>query len=842
MSKLGLHVAPGSRDNYGPLCVSKPAVVVAVNEGGALEEVRIKSGGHTLTIFRDTTVYLQVPPEWNEPGQGMAALARSYYPRLKAKWLQNPANYYQLTNEESGGEGDDVRANLIKLVAYERELMRLANLDGLKVCVLSLAGGSPGDFDLWTELCVPFIRDAFLAGNLYGRHAYGEGDLIDQEGNVIVGNPSRPLEESAYLYHNDIIGGLVITELGLDGGMGWSGIDRFCSQLEAYERIIRDDPLIVGAAAWTVGDWQGANCQSALPRMTQYNNNNPTDPWQPPEPVEQSCFDPVKEIIMLVPPTLTGEQRVVLADWAYNGIPDYTRGTSSRHTYSHSHVTAIRTVLAGLPTSELYIVDGHLIGTGLDPAWLRANCPLIMDTRKVVWVTTEEPEGSPIPAPLISQRDPRWGNVIMGTTPGGEVKLIKNWGCLLVVYTSLANYWGLCPDTPDQFLTRMQDAGAMSGPFILPAALATTFPSQVEYLGFESRGESLNERIRTNVDNAIPVPIRVDFNPATGQFEQHWCLVVDYTANDFIIMDPWHGDIILLSSRYGSLGPLEGVFYKRKDYQPPYQYNGPAVTFQAALHAPGSDWEWQKPEVQSLFSQLRIPVKWMSNGISADFYPAFNRPEFHIIRVFWKPSRKKTPAEAWTEDIRDGVMAFYNRGGRRFELLNEPNLPEEGWGVVWTNATELAEWLIGMTNIIKANCPGAKVYFPGMSPGSPWTNQFAITDQAWPLVKGVMDGFCLHAYTGTADNATAAASDIASQVIQTQEYLRLQVPLVLSEASVNRPAPPQYKAQVYLLTEARLVNKPGVEAVCWFISSWSDSPDTNQESWVKYGIGTYYGV
>lgn len=113
----------------------------------------------------------------------------------------------------------------------------------------------------------------------------------------------------------------------------------------------------------------------------------------------------------------------------------------------------------------------------------------------------------------------------------------------------------------------------------------------------------------------------MDFNPATGQFEQHWCLVVDYTATDFVVMDPWHGDIVLLSTRYGSLGPLEGVFYKRKDYQPPYQYNGPAVTFQAALHAPGSDWEWQKPEVQSLFSQLRIPVKWMSNGISADFDP-----------------------------------------------------------------------------------------------------------------------------------------------------------------------------------------------------------------------------
>lgn len=276
---------------------------------------------------------------------------------------------------------------------------------------------------------------------------------------------------------------------------------------------------------------------------------------------------------------------------------------------------------------------------------------------------------------------------------------------------------------------------------------------------------------------------------------------------------------------------------------PGYTYGGRPVTFAPSLHAPGSDGEWQNAQVQDLYKKLAIPVKWLSNGISANYYPSLNRPEFHLIRCFWKPDRKKTPAQAWTEDIRDGVMAFWNKGGRRFELLNEPNITSEGWGMVWANASELGEWLWGMTNIIKSNCPGAMVYFPGMSPGVPWTNQFGITNVAWPICRPVMDGFCLHAYTGNVTDTNAAAAEIVTQVVEAQKYLNLQVPLILSEASVNRAAAPQFKASVYRAIETSLRSVAGIEAVSWFISSWAQAPageDANQESWLKYGIGTAY--
>lgn len=163
--------------------------------------------------------------------------------------------------------------------------------------------------------------------------------------------------------------------------------------------------------------------------------------------------------------------------------------------------------------------------------------------------------------------------------------------------------------------------------------------------------------------------------------------------------------------------------------------------------------------------------------------------------------------------------------------------------MVWANASELGEWLWGMTNIIKSNCPGAMVYFPGMSPGVPWTNQFGITNVAWPICRPVMDGFCLHAYTGNVTDTNAAAAEIVTQVVEAQKYLNLQVPLILSEASVNRAAAPQFKASVYRAIETSLRSVAGIEAVSWFISSWAQAPageDANQESWLKYGIGTAY--
>lgn len=275
---------------------------------------------------------------------------------------------------------------------------------------------------------------------------------------------------------------------------------------------------------------------------------------------------------------------------------------------------------------------------------------------------------------------------------------------------------------------------------------------------------------------------------------------------------------------------------------PGYEYKGPPVVLSPTLHAAGSDWEWASPAVQGLFNNLQMPVKWMSNGVSPNYWNQFNRPEFHLVRAFWKPDKAKTPQQAWVEDIASGVMAFYAKGARRFEILNEVNLAQEGAGMVWTEET-LGDWLKALGLIILNACPQAKLYFPGMSPGVPWTNQFTWIDKAWPVFKPVASGFCLHAYTDITNNVTAAADNIVMQVREAQKHLDLQVPLVVSECSVNRAAPAAYKAMVYKAVESKLAAMPGIEAVCYYISSWAlvpDDQDGHMEDWLRWGIGDAY--
>lgn len=285
MHKIGAHVTIGPRDGYGEFCEAGPAVVIAVDQGGALVEAKQKSG-QTVTIFRDTTVYLEAPEGFNQ-AQDMAALAREWYPLLKAKWLQNPADFYTLTNEQGG----DDPAVMQRLVAYEREMTRLANQDGFKTCILNLATGTPGNILLWKSEYAAWILEAGAAGNIYGRHVYGSGDWVGPDGDVLPGNPQRPIQEAIYLASLGYQGKIALTECGLDAGYGYAGDDRFVAQVVAYDTHLRQHSVILGMCLWTLGNWEGANWQSAIPEIIPHMTDDdppPPDPTPPPYPTAQA--------------------------------------------------------------------------------------------------------------------------------------------------------------------------------------------------------------------------------------------------------------------------------------------------------------------------------------------------------------------------------------------------------------------------------------------------------------------------------------------------------------------------------------------------------------------------
>lgn len=285
MSKLGAHIVPGSRNGYGPLCEAKPAVVLATNDGGALGEAWQKSGGHTYTIFRNTVLYKDAPHGIDRmtPAQGRA-LADTMFPQLRASWSLNPAEFYTCLNEPAGND----MAILPTYLAYELRVMELAEQNGIRLCVLNLAGGTPGDadgktgLDIWKANYVAHIRRAFQGGHIYGRHCYGGPKL-----SVADGNTNRAFLEAAHLRAVGLgHGGIVITEAGRNGGYGYAGDADFIADVQAYNAQMMGHSNIIGACLWTLGEWDppSSNWQTAIPGLIPWMVANPTPKWTPGNP------------------------------------------------------------------------------------------------------------------------------------------------------------------------------------------------------------------------------------------------------------------------------------------------------------------------------------------------------------------------------------------------------------------------------------------------------------------------------------------------------------------------------------------------------------------------------
>ncbi len=167
---------------------------------------------------------------------------------------------------------------------------------------------------------------------------------------------------------------------------------------------------------------------------------------------------------------------------------------------------------------------------------------------------------------VLSQRDPRWVDHLLGQNTGHE-KTIGNWGCLLVVYNMMANYYELTDADPRAYNKHMLSSGVFSGPYLVPAAFQTAHSADIIYEGFYNRDQNLMlSKIYIWLNSGKPVPARVDFNPDTAMWEQHWVLLLEDHDGDYKIADPWTGKTGLLSEVYDVPGVdvLEAIFYQKR--------------------------------------------------------------------------------------------------------------------------------------------------------------------------------------------------------------------------------------------------------------------------------------
>jgi hypothetical protein len=758
---------------------------------------------------------LDIMPGFNDLSVAdMEEQANVWWPRILAATVAEEQRLgVRIDAIQPRNESDSADIEVMqKLVAYESALIDLADADGRTLVIGSYSTNSPDwGSGVWQDICAPFIQEAWAKGHIYGRHSYFDVPPTDD-------NINRPFMEIDYLRNLGPTGPVIISEAGF---VTFPSVDVFMEAIRDYDIMLSNYDEIGYAALFTYGDWWNANIQSASNAMSEYLQANQPTEWIPgysqpePPPPSGACDPrvPYNRTYNVIPQD-AAESRAVeifLEGWRRS---KETSGGSYDDAGFGPNLTSVTVNLYDIPEEQRQeYADWY------DEHYPSADYGFVGD-------------GSLPPPPQLTlpvnycQRDTRWASVEMG-----DGKRIGNFGCLLVCYSEAAIYYGLFADTPDAFLTRAQDAGAMSGPYTNAGALQTIFPDNIIYHGNLGRGEELNNLTRSYIDLGKPVLARVDFIPETGQLDQHWVLVIGYTEeDDFIIADPWHGDEVLLSTRYNISGRdlLEGLFYSMDDSTSPppsNEYTGPDVTFESGVDQPASDWRW--PEAKAVFDVTGLGCKFHTTGNSYQWYDAYKKP-FTLVRIALDPT---FAGDIFQETV-NNVAQFYDQGARDFEVLNEPNI--EGMGVRWNNGTEFGIVFNDLCRQYKERFPEIRLWYPGLSPSFA---QFAFTDAA--ISAGAFDliwGVCCHAYSGDITNATTAASEILSEALLFRERYAMTRPLCVSEFSVNRPQDGTYKAQVYHVVYDDLATIPGVQAAISFTADWYPDPDLNEEGWLLAGV------
>lgn len=274
-----------------------------------------------------------------------------------------------------------------------------------------------------------------------------------------------------------------------------------------------------------------------------------------------------------------------------------------------------------------------------------------------------------------------------------------------------------------------------------------------------------------------------------------------------------------------------------------YVYRGPAVAFFTGIHGPADDWMWGNGRFQDMMRRLDMPIFFWSHGANGS-HAGLGDHSRNAVRLFWNP-RPVSADEAYTEVRDDQLRHWWNRGYRRFVFFNEPQFDkaiakiEEGMGIAWHNKDQFARFLARCLQRARQEFPGIQLYTTPMSSNGafdPWGWRASM----WTHVQGLVDGWCMHAYTGRNDDVGAAVADIAGQIVDLQRRFQLQIPIIISEASVNRGSNAVQKAQVAHALHRKLAQVPGVEGVFWYAADWNPEYDHNKEGWFRNGIADAY--
>ena len=286
-SKIGLHVVGGPReglDKFLMRCAQSGqpvAVVKCVDDFEAAFKAKHYSD-KTLTVGRVNSVGLTdenfvdmqawEPPEYHPPGgfhyTTAQEAAQQYYDLVKPVWKLNPViDAWETFNEFSwhwGWQAD-----------FYIRLMDLAEADGYRLGLWSPSAGNPPE-EFYPDIARACQRAKEHGNHILCLHEYSLDGLLKEASSSLV-TRYRLLYE--YLKQEDAVIPLVISEAGENAGGGFTGIEVFMDDFAWYDAQLSRDSYVIGCAAWTLGNWNGANFEAALPALADYITGRP-DPFR----------------------------------------------------------------------------------------------------------------------------------------------------------------------------------------------------------------------------------------------------------------------------------------------------------------------------------------------------------------------------------------------------------------------------------------------------------------------------------------------------------------------------------------------------------------------------------
>jgi hypothetical protein len=277
-SKLGVHVVFGPRDGLDEFlaqcaAAGQPvAVVKCVDDFEAAFNAK-RYSARTFTVGRVNSVRLTnknfvdmqawEPAEFSPPVEFHYATAqeaaRQYYDLVKPIWQLNPViDAWETFNEFSWHwpwQAD-----------FYLELMDLAEADGFRLGLWSPSAGNPPE-EFYPDIARTCRRAKAHGNHILCVHEYGLDGLLKEAPRSLV---TRYRDLYQYLEQEDAVIPLVISEAGENAGGGFTGVETFLKDFAWYDEQLSRDSYVIGCAAWTLGDFDGANFMAALPSLADY--------------------------------------------------------------------------------------------------------------------------------------------------------------------------------------------------------------------------------------------------------------------------------------------------------------------------------------------------------------------------------------------------------------------------------------------------------------------------------------------------------------------------------------------------------------------------------------------